>query len=81
MSDCNTCIWACRDGSCASWDCDYINQDEAAKVVYCKDCRKHNTDSGHVSDICPLTFIRGKAHGHEFDYQYCAYGERKEEQE
>ena len=53
---------------------------DVEEIVYCKDCRKHNTDSGHVSDICPLTFIRGKAHGHEFDYQYCVYGERKEEQ-
>lgn len=29
MSDCNRCLWATRNGSCASWDCRFIDQREA----------------------------------------------------
>lgn len=27
--DCNTCIWARRDGECAAWECEYVDKDEA----------------------------------------------------
>lgn len=51
------------------------------EIVFCKDCVKHNIgrydDNYNISDTCPLTTIRGKAQGHEFDYQYCSYGKRK----
>ena len=47
--------------------------DDAERIVRCKDCRKHN------SETCPLVAYRGKAQGHEFDYQYCVFGKRKEE--
>ena len=30
--DCNACLWARRDGDCASWDCDYIPMAEAAEA-------------------------------------------------
>ena len=54
-------------------------------VVYCKDCTKHNKKVGfdenfHTvwkEDACPLASWRGKAQGHEFDYQFCAYGKRR----
>ena len=57
------------------------------KIIYCKDCRKHNKKIGfdenfHTvwkEDACPLVSWRGKAQGHEFDYQFCAYGERRTE--
>jgi hypothetical protein len=57
------------------------------KIIYCKDCRKHNKKVGfdenlHTvwkEDACPLANWRGKAQGHEFDYQYCAFGERRTE--
>lgn len=57
------------------------------EIIYCKDCRKHNQDAGyypdghvvHLEDSCPLIAYRGKAQGHEFDYQYCVYAERKED--
>ena len=29
MSDCNRCLWATRNGSCASWDCRFVDQREA----------------------------------------------------
>lgn len=56
------------------------------QIIYCKDCRKHNKRIGfdenyHTvwkEDACPLASWRGKAQGHEFDYQFCAYGERRE---
>ena len=56
-------------------------------IIYCKDCRKHNKKVGfdenfHTvwkEDACPLASWRGKAQGHEFDYQFCAYGERRTE--
>lgn len=59
--------------------------------VYCKDCIKHNkglgdykvSESGEVrflckDEACPLVDFRGKAQGHEFDYQFCCYGRRRE---
>ena len=55
---------------------------DAVEVVYCKDCIRHNNDTGDVIWIglaCPLVKFRGKAQGHEFDYQYCVYGRRKDE--
>ena len=56
-------------------------------IIYCKDCRKHNKKIGfdenfHTvwkEDACLLASWRGKAQGHEFDYQFCASGERKTE--
>lgn len=32
MGDCNKCLWATRDGGCASWSCEFIPMREAAKV-------------------------------------------------
>jgi hypothetical protein len=32
MSDCNRCIWATRNGGCASWDCDFVLKDDAYKA-------------------------------------------------
>ena len=60
---------------------------KAPEVVFCKDCRKHNAKVGfdenfHTvwkEDACPLVDWRGKAKEHEFDYQYCAFAERKTE--
>ena len=60
---------------------------EEPDIIYCKDCRKHNKRVGfdenfHTvwkEDACPLASWRGKAQGHEFDYQFCAYGERRTE--
>lgn len=59
------------------------------QIIYCKDCRKHNKRIGDYVEksdgtydwiwkdqACPLAEFRGKAQGHEFDYQFCAYGER-----
>lgn len=61
-------------------------------IIYCKDCRKHNKRVGDCveksdgtydwiwkPDACPLAEFREKAQGHEFDYQYCAFGERRTE--
>ena len=66
---------------------EYIKQLPSAQseIIYCKDCVKHNKGHGHyldgtvigIKDCCPLVEIRGMAQGHEFDYQYCAYAERR----
>ncbi len=49
------------------------------EIVRCKDCVKHNQSYGNngAIDSCPLVLYRGKAQGHEFDYQYCAFAERR----
>lgn len=55
------------------------------EIIYCKDCVKHNKGHGYyydgtvigIKDCCPLVEIRGRAQGHEFDYQFCAYAERR----
>lgn len=57
------------------------------EIIYCKDCKKHNMPHGHyyngkyigIKECCPLVFVRGLAQGHEFDYQFCAFGERRED--
>lgn len=61
-----------------------------SETIYCKDCRKHNIGIGDFEETeqgrhwfwkgeaCPLVQYRGKAQGHEYDYQYCAYAEPKE---
>jgi len=56
------------------------------EIIYCKDCAKHNKKVGfdenfHTiwkEDACPLASWRGKAQGHEFDYQFCCFAERRE---
>lgn len=58
------------------------------EIIYCKDCKKHNMAKGHyyngkyigVKECCPLVLVRGLAQGHEFDDQYCAWAERKEDE-
>ena len=65
-------------------------QSEQPEIIYCKDCKKHNIEMGdHLdlgynkyhwyekSEVCPLIDMRGKAQGHEFDYQFCVYAERR----
>lgn len=61
------------------------------QIIYCKDCKKHNKRIGDYEELpvggkwiwkenaCPLIEFRGKAQGHEFDYQFCAYAERRTE--
>ena len=57
---------------------------ELQEIVYCKDCIKHNVSVEDTWNVhkqwCPLVETRGKAQGHEFDYQYCAYGERRQDE-
>ena len=63
----------------AGWLRELQERRKATEVVFCKDCAKHNKsygDNGTI-DSCPLVLYRGKAQGHEFDYQYCAFAERR----
>lgn len=51
------------------------------EIIYCKDCKKQNKhyhESPYKDTVCPLTAWRGKAQGHEYDYQYCCYADRRE---
>ncbi len=69
----------------AAWLRELQERRKAPEVVFCKDCRKHNVKVGfdenfHTvwkEDACPLVDWRGKAKEHEFDYQYCAFAERR----
>lgn len=63
----------------AEWLRELQERRDVPEIVHCKDCRKHNQsygDNGAI-DSCPLILYRGKAQGHEFDYQFCVYAERK----
>ena len=53
---------------------------DVREVVYCKDCKRHNHDDWNYpqDEVCPLVSYRGKAQAHEFDYQYCVCGRKKE---
>lgn len=44
MRECNECIWSTRDGSCSSWDCDFIDKEEAAIAWREKKEREKETD-------------------------------------
>lgn len=48
------------------------------EIIYCKDCVKHGKrfDEYPASEACPLTVWR-VAQGHEYDYQFCVYAERR----
>ena len=56
------------------------------EIIHCKDCRKHNKKLGfdenynltYKDDACPLIPWRGMSKGHEHDYQFCCFGERRE---
>lgn len=48
-----------------------------AVIVMCKDCRKHNVSVGYQKDCCPLYEFRGISYGHEHDYQFCCFAERR----
>ena len=63
---------------------------DVVEVVRCKDCKRHNLGIGDFKEekvgrntfywkdeACPLISYRGKALGHEYDYQFCSYGERR----
>ena len=71
----------------AAWLRELAERRKAPEIIFCKDCRKHNVKVGfdenfHTvwkEDACPLVDWRGKAKEHEFDYQYCAFAERKTE--
>ena len=69
-----------------------VEPPEEPDIIYCKDCVKHNKRIGDYVEksdgtydwiwkdqACPLAEFRGVAQGHEFDYQFCAYGERRTE--
>ena len=32
MNDCNRCLYATRDGGCASWGCNFISMEEAEEA-------------------------------------------------
>ena len=71
----------------AAWLRELQERRKAPEIIFCKDCRKHNVKVGfdenfHTvwkEDACPLVDWRGKAKEHEFDYQYCAFAERRTE--
>lgn len=58
------------------------------EIIYCKDCVKRNRKLGSLdehynrynkSQCCPMIEFRGIPQGHEFDYQYCSWAERRTE--
>ena len=54
---------------------------EEMGIIHCKDCRKHNVSAGYKEDCCPLYEWRGVSYGHEHDFQYCCYAERRTDDE
>lgn len=63
------------------------------EIIFCKDCARHNIAIGDFreegdkrhwfwkNEACPMIEYRGKAQGHEFDYQFCSMAKRKEEKD
>ena len=81
--ECEKC--AAEHRQLAAWLRELQERRKAPEIIYCKDCQKHNVRVGYEvsfktnwrDDACPLADWRGKAQGHEFDYQYCVYAERR----
>ena len=48
-----------------------------SEIIRCKDCKKHNVSVGYQKDCCPLYEYRGMSYGHEHDYQFCSFAERR----
>ena len=46
--DCNHCLWATRDGGCASWNCEYVNKQDAYEAW--RDAHKAWKDYMEVSE-------------------------------
>ena len=65
----------------AEWLKELQERRDLPEIIFCKDCVKHNVDMRESLYIekdqeCPLIRYRGKARGHEFDFQFCVYAER-----
>lgn len=61
-----------------------FDNEPTIEIIQCKDCVKHNVSVEDWYDdrwkqVCPLVGYRGKAEGHEYDYQFCAFAERRTE--
>lgn len=79
MSDCNRCLWATRNGSCASWDCRFVDQREAYEAYNREkaDANKwipcsERLPEEHVDVLCCFT-SHGKTRirvSHRMDYNY-----------
>ena len=63
-----------------------INAKRKEEIVRCKDCVKLNRKLGSLdehhnrynkSQCCPMIEFRGMPQGHEYDYQYCSWAERR----
>ena len=62
----------------AEWLRELAERRKQPEIIFCKDCEKHNKrfDEYPADEACPLTVWR-VAQEHEFDYQFCAYAERR----
>lgn len=52
MNNCNKCLWATRDGGCASWDCMFVDKKEAFDAYLDKlkkEQRKKRRTDGQLS--------------------------------
>ena len=56
-----------------------FDNEPTIEIIYCKDCVKHGKrfDEYPASEACPLTVWR-VAEGHEYDYQFCVFAKRRE---
>lgn len=61
MSDCNRCLWATRNGSCASWDCRFVDQREAYEAYNREkaDANKWIPVSERLPDVAQRVLLSG----------------------
>lgn len=60
--DCNRCIWATRDGGCASWDCEFIAKRDAATAYMASRWIPYR------GEVLPDGLYIVSVHGRYFDY-------------
>lgn len=80
MSDCNRCVWSRRDGGCNSWDCNFIDQNDAVKcqkVTRCRDC-KYQDKNENEKETWNLCGYRPWLYVPVTDDHFCGYAKRKD---
>lgn len=60
MDNCNKCLWATRNGSCASWDCEFVDKQEAYEAV-----KYRKKMYSLMDDVC-----KNGMEGKETDFRY-----------
>ena len=55
VNDCNKCLWATRDGGCATWDCEFVKKGDAYKAWRLREGLMKSIHDGFHMEWIPVT--------------------------